>query len=369
MYDSLQTMALMLFLADERRRIHKPRVFRDRTQPLDSLDDDDLIRRYRLPRQCIIELIDLLHNDLQHPSMRSNALSVSTQVLVALQFYATGTMQRVTGDVHGVSQPSVSRCVTAVSSALTRHSAHYIHFPTTEPQQRTIISNFHEIAGFPNVLGCIDGTQIPILAPHTNENTFVCRKGFHSINVQAICDAKLRFLSVTAKYPGSSHDAFVWKNSSVYHHITQQGTAVPGWLLGDSGYPLSPFLLTPVSNPTTPAELLYNKKHCQTRNTIERTFGLLKMRFRCLHRTGGCLQSPPSTCTKIITACTVLHNMCIDNSVPQPDDVDEDEQRDDNDADTDTASADNNGESSSSSSNNGGAQVRQRLIARRFSCP
>jgi len=84
-------------------------------------------------------------------------------------------MQRVTGDVHGISQPSVSRCVTAVSAALTRHASHYIHFPTTEPNQQKIISHFHEIAGFPNVLGCIDGTQIPIAAPHNNETTYVCR--------------------------------------------------------------------------------------------------------------------------------------------------------------------------------------------------
>ena len=37
-------------------------------------------------------------------------------------------------------------------------------------------------AGFPNVLGCVDGTQITIQAPHENEGEFVCRKGYHSIN-------------------------------------------------------------------------------------------------------------------------------------------------------------------------------------------
>jgi len=367
----VQKMALMLLVARERRN-HKPRVFRDRTQPLDCMTDDELISRYRLPRESIIELIDTLTPDLKHPSMRSNALPVSTQVLVSLQFYATGSMQRVTGDIHGVSQPSVSRCVNAVSNALTHKASDYIRFPTQEHHQRKIMSEFHEIAGFPNILGCIDGTQIPITTPHTNENIYVCRKGFHSINVQAICDSKLRFLNVVAKYPGSTHDSFVWRNCSVYHHMAQQGTAVPGWLLGDSGYPLSPFLMTPVSNPTTPAELFYNKKHCQTRNTIERSFGLLKLRFRCLHRTGGCLQSPPSTCAKIITACTVLHNICIDNGVPQPDNTDDDERHDDGDDESqDTMANDNNSSSAGAGSSTGvgnGGRVRQNLIARRFTC-
>lgn len=38
--------------------------------------------------------------------------------------------------------------------------------------------------GFPNTLGCIDGTFIRILAPTENEPDFVNRKGFHSLNVQ-----------------------------------------------------------------------------------------------------------------------------------------------------------------------------------------
>jgi len=104
----------------------------------------------------------------------TNALSMSTQVLAALQFYATGSTQCVTGDIHDISHPSVSRCVTVVSTALTHKTSNYIRFPTNQLHQRTIISNFHEITGFPNVLGCIDGTHIAISAPQTNENTYVC---------------------------------------------------------------------------------------------------------------------------------------------------------------------------------------------------
>ena len=43
---------------------------------------------------------------------------------------------------------------------------------------------FYLIIGFPSVIGVVDGTQIKILAPKRNEEVFVCRKGFHSINAQ-----------------------------------------------------------------------------------------------------------------------------------------------------------------------------------------
>ena len=42
------------------------------------------------------------------------------------------------------------------------------------------------------MIGCVDGTHIKIQAPYQNENDFVNRKGFHSINVQAICNHKGR---------------------------------------------------------------------------------------------------------------------------------------------------------------------------------
>jgi len=315
-----QKMALLLALAQQ-QRLHKPRVFRDRTQPLDCMDDDELISRYRLPRMCITELCDLLATELQRTTARSCALPVSTQVLVALRFYATGSMQRVAGDLHGISQPSVSRCVHAVSRLLTCNASSYIKFPTDESSQRKTMADFYKIAAFPNVLGCVDGTQIPILSPAINENIYVCRKGFHSLNVQAICNAQMCFINIVAKYPGSAHDSFIWRNCAVYQYLEQHTAEHQRWLLGDSGYPLSPFLMTPIANPTRQAETNYNKRHMQTRNTVERSFGLLKMRFRCLHNTGGCLQSPPERCAQIITACAVLHNMCINNAVPVPDEL------------------------------------------------
>jgi len=336
-------------------RVRKPRVFRDRTEPLDFMDDDELVYRYRLPRECIVELCQLLAAELKRSTARSSALTVSTQVLVALRFYATGSMQRVAGDLHGISQPSVSRCVHAVSKLLTCNASAYIKFPTDDATQRKAMADFYKIAAFPNVLGCVDGTQIPILSPRINENVYVCRKGFHSLNVQAVCDAQLCFTNIVAKYPGSAHDSFIWRNSAVYRYLEQHAAEHQRWLLGDSGYPLSSFLLTPIPTPTIQAETTYNKKHSQTRNTVERSFGLLKMRFRCLHSTGGCLQSPPERCAQIITACAVLHNMCIVHAVPVPND---NSQLQDDDTNEDEQVAPGNIE------NNTGAVIRRKLIDR-----
>lgn len=39
------------------------------------------------------------------------------------------------------------------------------------------------------------------------------RKGYFSINVQAVCDAELKLLNVVARWPGSAHDATIFNNS------------------------------------------------------------------------------------------------------------------------------------------------------------
>lgn len=101
---------------------------------------------------------------------------------------------------------------------------------------------------------------------------------------------------------------------------------------GDSGYPLEPYLLTPFGNPSTEAEASYNRSHKRTRVLIEQTFGLLKSRFRCLHKSGGSLQYIPQKCAKIIVACLLLHNYCVKRRIPNPEMLDPDDD-DDDDAD------------------------------------
>ena len=46
------------------------------------------------------------------------------------------------------------------------------------------MEKFYLMAGFPGVLGCIDGTHVKIIAPTDLEGMYVNRKNYHSINVQ-----------------------------------------------------------------------------------------------------------------------------------------------------------------------------------------
>lgn len=114
------------------------------------------------------------------------------QVLVTLRYLGKGSFFSECGDLHGISKSSVCRAVEDVTTSICERVDN-IKFPTRDEDVLNIKRIFFTIAAFPNVIGAIDGTLIPIIAPKDNEADFVCRKGFHAINVQAVADDSLRY--------------------------------------------------------------------------------------------------------------------------------------------------------------------------------
>lgn len=81
--------------------------------------------------------------------------------------------------------------------------------------------------------------------------------------------------------------------------------------LGDEGYGVKPWLLTPFDKPVTKAEIRYNISHSSTYSVLERTVEVLKSRFRCLDNPNGVLLYNPEKVCKIILVCCIIHNIAI----------------------------------------------------------
>lgn len=88
----------------------------------------------------------------------------------------------------GFEKNTVSKTVKDVTDAIVSRAGEFIKWPITPGARAAIKKGYYKQARFTNVIGCIDGTCVRILAPSTDENAYVNRKGFHSINVQAVCD-------------------------------------------------------------------------------------------------------------------------------------------------------------------------------------
>ncbi|XP_018026978.1 putative nuclease HARBI1 isoform X2 [Hyalella azteca] len=292
----------LLFAHEYQQALRRERVFRDQLDLL-HVCDQELISKYRFPRHEIINIIHELEPLLQRQTLRSHAITVCTQIMATLRFLASGSFQNVVGDISGLSQPSVSNIITSVTNALAEKSLNEVKMPAGVIERQQTMRDFHALGGFPRVIGAIDGSRIPIKAPVDDEAIFVNRKKFHSMNIQVVCDANKRIINFNVSNPGSTHDSYIWSNCELRARF-QRGEFGDGLLL---------------------AEQEYNRRHTRTRVIIEQVFGVLKSRFRCLHKSGGNLQYKPSKCAKIIAACLLLHNRCILMNIPNPDDYEEDE--------------------------------------------
>ncbi|XP_052285788.1 putative nuclease HARBI1 [Dreissena polymorpha] len=242
--------------------------------------------------------------NLERATERSCPLPPLISTLAALHFLATGPHHIVTAGLHGISRSSVSRAVKQFTDSVCLHLNDFVFFPNIENVQRTVQKQFYNIAGFPQVVGVVDGTHIRIQAPSANEDDYVNRKGFHSLNVQMICDATFRFVDVVAKWPGSVHDSRIFRESAIRQRF-ERGE-IDGLLLGDSGYGCKRYLMTPYQNTDSPCKERFNISLCRTRVVIEQAFGVLKRRFPCLHYG---LRVKPDRAAKITVACVILHNI------------------------------------------------------------
>ena len=82
------------------------------------------------------------------------------------------------------------------------------------------------------------------------------------------------FTNVVARWPGSTHDSFIFRDSRIGQQLNIQHQSLEdGLLLGDSGYPCKPYLMTPYPNPVTDKQQEFNSAHKRTRVAIEQAFG------------------------------------------------------------------------------------------------
>lgn len=301
-----------------RRALRRERLFRDRLNPLENLSEVELITKYRFPGWAIQRITDIIEENVAHPSSKSGALPALLQVCVSLRYLASGSFQDSIGEHIGVHQTTVSRSFHRVINALVDAGPQFIRKPNQEEaqiQKRL----FRDIAGIPDVFAAIDCTHIKVKAPVELQHEYINRKNTFSINTQAACDADLMFIDCFAQFPGSVHDARILRESGLYRAMERHPRAIQGIILGDSGYPIREWLITPFMNPQEQAEENFNTAHVLTRNIIERCFGILKKRFYSM-QIG--LRLYPDTACRAIYACFVLHNIAMALKVPLMDGLD-----------------------------------------------
>lgn len=127
------------------------------------------------------------------------------------------------------------------------------------------------------------------------------------------CNERALFIDINVGQPGRMHDARVFRLSPLYQRLTDPVNPIlrqDMHLIGDSAYPLLTNLMKPYQDNghLTREQHIFNNKLSSVRSTIERAFGLLKIKFRRLkyidiHQAESAMH--------IVCAACVLHNFIL----------------------------------------------------------
>ncbi|XP_047331944.1 protein ALP1-like [Impatiens glandulifera] len=247
---------------------------------------------------------------LQHQGLQDNSnVTVEESVAMFLLVLGHGVKLRVLGGIYIRSLETISRRVHEILRLVLSLSKDFIRLPN---QVENVDENDHKWRWFKDCLGALDRTHVEMTIPLKDQGRYRNRKQQITTNVLGVCDRKSLKFHVLPGWEGSSSNSKVIRSALVRE---RDPFLVPtgNYYLVDAGYANTPGYLAPYhstryhlnewsSHDNRPSNYkeLFNLRHSLARNSVERTFGLLKNdgQYFINHHFLVC----------IINACCVLHN-------------------------------------------------------------
>ncbi|KAL0830509.1 hypothetical protein ABMA28_002672 [Loxostege sticticalis] len=182
--------------AEEETSNRKRKEYKERRDPF-LLSDEDFKTKYRFTKNYINKLVNLIKEDIVGDT---RGCGVSPELQVG-STWARQEVQDDAADLHGLSQQSITNICRREAAALANKASSKLH----------IYAARHE-----HTVGAIDCTHIRIKKVGGPSSQYhIKRKGFYSINVQVVCDAKLKIRDIVARWRGSTHDSRIFNESRI----------------------------------------------------------------------------------------------------------------------------------------------------------
>lgn len=203
-----------------------------------------------------------------------------------------------------------------------------IHMPVpTQDTFMDIAQDYYLMWDIPHCVGSIDVRHIRIKKPARSASRYFNYKKFFSIALQAVVDARYKFIVIDVGGYGHQHDATTFRHSTLYKALKRKKLQLPEddelyksneispyFLIGDGAYPLSKNLLKPYSGKNlSRRKKVFNKRLSRGRVAVECGFGHLCQKWRIFYKT---INHAPKKAELITKAACILHNVIIDLEKP-----------------------------------------------------
>lgn len=122
-------------------------------------------------------------------------------------------------DKFDVSPGALWSIISKVSDFLGDIAPQFVKWPS--PEESEVTKQFyHQKYNFKDVIGVIDGTHLRIDRPPEQQDSYYNRHDFFSLQCQVVCNHNYKILDFHLGFPGSVHDARVFRNSPLHQKLT-----------------------------------------------------------------------------------------------------------------------------------------------------
>nr|GEU79998.1 hypothetical protein [Tanacetum cinerariifolium] len=270
--------------------------------------------------------VSLLNNN----SLQSLSVPPTTAVAAAVFRLAHGAPFNAVGRRFDLDTPTACRVFYVVCKAIIDNLSHL--FELRSDLQR--ISVGFGWMSLPNCCGVLGVEYFSVKGNLFGENG--------SVMVQALVDSECRFLDVSAGWPSTTKPELVLRQSELFSSVEEtrellngatyqlnDGTDIPQYILGDSCFPLLPWLITPYKKPRLDSDdgggegdegemkEAFNSVHSRGMELVDTAFGRLRARWKILSKEWK--EESIESFPYVVVACCLLHNFLIKSNEEFPD--------------------------------------------------
>ncbi|CAM9000946.1 unnamed protein product [Rhodiola kirilowii] len=285
-----------------------------------SDDDARWTDSFRMSKRSFSILLKLLT-----PSLQPLFQSPPPNYILAAAIYrlAHGTDYESVGRRFGMDAEEACRAFFVVCKSVHKKLGNLFEF---QSDMKRIRMGFLWM-GLPNCCGVLGIERFEVSGKLFGENG--------AVMLQAVVDSEGRFVDVSAGWPSSMEVWTILRQTKLYaaveerelldgeYHVLSDGMSVSQYLLGDSCFPLLPWLLTPYvrnneEDSFSSKETAFNAAHARGIELARTAFARVKARWRLLAKQWK-EESVEYLPFVIVTGC-ILHNFLIKCNEYFPDD-------------------------------------------------
>uniref|UniRef100_A0ACD5Z3C2 Uncharacterized protein n=4 Tax=Avena sativa TaxID=4498 RepID=A0ACD5Z3C2_AVESA len=244
-------------------------------------------------------------------------MCLEDRVAVALRRLYSSEPSEIFGSCVGVDESTTNLITDRFIAAVCAGAMHHMYWPDSSKMDK-MKSMFGRIHNMHNCCGVVCTTHIPFGPNWEHEKN-------DNILMRAVVDPEMRFMDIWLEWEGSMNWSSILQGAELFEEcekgvclngsklkVALDGSEVGEYLIGDAGYPLLPWLLTPYQKEDlSDSKAEFNKRHTAATTCATKVLAKFQETWKFLQGQTSCPVNA-ETRAEAIYACCMLHNIVID---------------------------------------------------------